>query len=95
MLSDDQVEYARNAILIAYQGETDNHKKCRATINALCDQAKAANAIVEELSAIGDVLCRLNHYRNAPDSHPVMSWDDKPLTIGTLRKALALRGEAR
>ena len=43
LLTDEQVEYARNAILIAYQGESDNHKKCRATINALCDQAKAAN----------------------------------------------------
>ena len=62
MLTDEQVEYARNAILIAYQGESDNHKKCRATINALCGQAKAANKVpgtlADELVALAETIIK-------------------------------------
>lgn len=54
---------------------------------------EAVREIIDELAAIADACVDLQQNRKRPDSDPVMGWDNAPLTLGTLRKARALKRE--
>jgi hypothetical protein len=57
----------------------------------LASPSEAVEPIIKELAAIADACADLHQNRNAPDSLPLMGWDNAKLTLGTVRLARALR----